>query len=129
MLVLTAIQAKKSPLLHAFIIDAHRFLLTYSGILSQAPLQIHTSGLGFSPLESIVRRTLESDMPQWVTVRQGVAKQWSACRQTLKGHSGSVSAVVFSPDGRLVASGSSDRTVLYYGRPQNTCHSWLVLPA
>ncbi|KAJ6019336.1 hypothetical protein N7522_001403 [Penicillium canescens] len=40
-----------------------------------------------------------------------VEEIWSSELQTLEGHSGSVWSVAFSPDGRLLASGSSDRTV------------------
>jgi roadblock/LC7 domain-containing protein len=49
-------------------------------------------------------------MANWIkTCPQTV--EWSSLIQTLEGHSDSVTAVVFSPDGKLVASASSDLTV------------------
>jgi WD40 repeat protein len=40
-----------------------------------------------------------------------VQANWSRALQTLEGHPYLVSSVVFSPDGKLVASGSGDKTV------------------
>ncbi|KAJ5993167.1 hypothetical protein N7451_008891 [Penicillium sp. IBT 35674x] len=40
-----------------------------------------------------------------------VKEEWSAELQTLEGHSDPVTSVAFSPDGRLLASGSMDQTV------------------
>ncbi|KAJ4305978.1 superkiller [Collariella sp. IMI 366227] len=41
----------------------------------------------------------------------GIRDHWGAHRQTLEGHSSSVSAVAFSPDGKTLASASYDQTV------------------
>src|SRR5262249_31403673 len=47
--------------------------------------------------------------------REGSVHLWGVAdgkpRGTLKGHSSAVNAVVFSPDGRTLASGSTDQTV------------------
>jgi WD40 repeat protein len=50
-------------------------------------------------------------MPCWIQRLPKVEKHWSAAPQTLEGHSNMVSAVTFSPDGKLVASSSYDETV------------------
>jgi WD40 repeat protein len=50
-------------------------------------------------------------MPRWVRRLPEVEKDWNALLQTLEGHSDVVNAVAFSPDGKLLASGSHDETV------------------
>ncbi|KAF2190074.1 hypothetical protein K469DRAFT_624539, partial [Zopfia rhizophila CBS 207.26] len=51
------------------------------------------------------------EIPGWIKMLSKREGNWDACRSVLEGHSGSVSAVAFSPDGQLVASASSDSTV------------------
>ena len=60
---------------------------------------------------SIVRRQFADKMPRWIKREPKVQNDWSALLQTLEGHSDSVWAVAFSPDGKQLASASGDRTV------------------
>lgn len=52
-------------------------------------------------------------------------KLWDAvtgeCKQTLEGHSNTVTSVVFSADGQQIASGSGDRTVKIWDAETGEC--------
>src|ERR1700710_510294 len=89
----------------------HRFALHNRTVIELAPLQVYNSALYFTPTTSIVRRQFRHMMPEWIKSGPVVEKNWSATLQVLEGHSSTVYSVAFSPDGKQVASGSSDNTV------------------
>lgn len=89
-----------APLFLAMIQDARRFILYNRSIIEKAPLQVYASALMFSPKISLIRRQFLSQGPMWIKRWPDVEENWSPTLQTLEGHSGSVQAVAFSPDGR-----------------------------
>ncbi|KAJ5174130.1 uncharacterized protein N7482_000007 [Penicillium canariense] len=97
--------------LSSFLHDAKRFVLKNRQMADEAPLQIYCAGLVFAPRTAIIRREFQSELPSWICQLPQVNETWSAELQALEGHSDSVNSVAFSPDGRLVASGSLDQTV------------------
>jgi len=91
--------------------DAKRFVLYNASIVEKAPLQVYASALVFSPAMSLVRQQFLDQHPKWIDNWPIVKENWDSSLQTLEGHSEDVTAVAFSPDGQLVASGSGDHTV------------------
>ena len=91
--------------------DATRFLLRYYQTIATWPLQIYSSAIIFSPQTSAVRRDNLDKIPRWLRKLPQVEEAWASLIQTLAGHSGSVWAVAFSPDGKRIASGSGDETI------------------
>jgi WD40 repeat protein len=76
-----------------------------------APLQLYSSALVFSPRTSVIRNVFKDKIPLWIQGLPNVESTWSAELRALEGHTSWVSAVAFSPDGKLLASASHDRTV------------------
>ncbi|KAF5269000.1 hypothetical protein FOXYS1_92 [Fusarium oxysporum] len=95
----------------SFLHDAKRFVLNYRWIIDTAPLQLYASAIVFAPKQSIIRQTFKHYIPRWISLIPKVDSDWNAVLQTLEGHTNWVTSVVFSQDGKLIASGSYDHTV------------------
>ncbi|KAF4510681.1 hypothetical protein G6O67_002556 [Ophiocordyceps sinensis] len=97
-------EADTSDELGAFIHDAKRFILLNRSVIEKAPLQLYSSALIFTPGDSIVRRQFEKQVPGWIYRLPMVSKQWSSLLQTFEDHADRIYELVFSPDGKLLAS-------------------------
>ncbi|KAF3908503.1 hypothetical protein ABW21_db0205184 [Orbilia brochopaga] len=103
---LTAIiETKNNKEISRFVYESKRFILRNRDIIHRIPLQIYYSAIIFLPANSILRKVFN---PQtWVPEVYEFPKvkdEWDAWVQTLKGDMGTVNALAFSPDGKLLAS-------------------------
>ncbi|KAK3616559.1 hypothetical protein LTR22_027025 [Elasticomyces elasticus] len=112
--------------------DVLRFTMWHKQMIETYPLQVYVSALLFSPQRSIIRRSFRREVPMWATVKPTADETWSACIQTLEGHSDGVSSAVFSADSSRLASASYDATVKIWNASSGQClltldgHSWGV---
>ncbi|KAJ5413900.1 hypothetical protein N7509_000527 [Penicillium cosmopolitanum] len=91
--------------------DATRFIQYHRTGIENSPLQVYCSPLVFSLSKSLTRRAFQKERLYWVLKYPIVEKDWSACLQTLEGHSNEVTSIAWSRDGSRLASGSWDNTV------------------
>ncbi|KAF3937773.1 hypothetical protein ABW19_dt0204807 [Dactylella cylindrospora] len=100
--------SKNGRMVSEIIYDAKRFILQNQYVISIAPLQTYASAIVFSPSGCIVRKISNPEKIQWLNQLPSVQKEWNALLQTLEGHMGSIRAVAFSPNGKILATASDE---------------------
>ncbi|OCK89247.1 HET-domain-containing protein [Cenococcum geophilum 1.58] len=86
--------------------DARLFIMYHIQAIQNSPLQAYASALIFSPDRSLIRSYFKGEEPKWISIKPAIGDQWSACLQTLEGHSDWVWSVAFSHDSARLASAS-----------------------
>jgi hypothetical protein len=72
-------------------------------VIDNTPLQVYASAFVFSRTRSLIRGLFKEEEPKWITVKPVMGGNWSACLQTLEGHSRWVWPVAFSHDSTRLA--------------------------
>ncbi|KAG8749021.1 hypothetical protein FRC14_001748 [Serendipita sp. 396] len=97
--------------LKARINDAKRFLIAFSKPISEAIPHIYVSAIPFTPKRSYIRQAADILYPNMMSVAVGCPENWPKPPQGWRGHTEAVVSIMFSPDGRRIVSGSSDKTI------------------
>jgi len=119
------VKSDANPRLLAMARDAARFSQTFRAVIETAPHQVYCSALIFSPRRSTVKEQFRHNVPHWIKETPMVPEDWDSTLQVLNAHTRDVNSVRFSPDGKLLASGSDDNTVRLWDPATGTCHSTL----
>ncbi|KAF5722882.1 trp-asp repeat containing protein [Fusarium mundagurra] len=105
--------------------DSLRFIRTHLSIIEEAPLQVYSSAIVFSPKNSIVRRLFASGVPNWLLAWPAVDDEWGPCSLVI-GHSAVVKSAIFSPDSRTIASIYADNTIRILSTKTGKCEHVLA---
>ncbi|PPQ72843.1 hypothetical protein CVT26_003476 [Gymnopilus dilepis] len=113
--------------------DAQHFVRVFGGAISFSTPHLYISALPFSPKNSRISQKFVRYFPNTLKTVQGQQKSWPVVQAVLRGHTAVVASVVFSPDGRKIASGSVDQTIRIWDaetgeavRPPCQGHSFFV---
>ncbi|KAF7971296.1 hypothetical protein HWV62_21452 [Athelia sp. TMB] len=94
-----------------FVKDVIQFEETFAAPISQSVPHIYLSALPFAPHQSLVSQTYLPQYPSTARLKLGKLDRWPAMLKTFEGHTREVWAVAYSPNGKRIASGSTDGTI------------------
>ncbi|KAI1621217.1 hypothetical protein EDD37DRAFT_659562 [Exophiala viscosa] len=110
-----------TPALLEVVRDGRRFIMNHKHAIEISPLQVYGSALMFSPIGSLIRGLFKHEESNWIVIQPPMRDGWSACLQTLEGHSGLVNSVTFSHDSTRLASASNDGTIKIWDAGSGAC--------
>ncbi|KAK2809062.1 hypothetical protein FQN50_004115 [Emmonsiellopsis sp. PD_5] len=86
-----------------FLYDTGRFVIRNRWIMDTSPLQVYSSALAFSPVNSILKKQFQSFIPPWIRHLSGLYDDWGPALQTLDPKGLNVRKIVFSNTSNLLA--------------------------
>jgi WD40 repeat protein len=95
--------------------------MSHKSAIETTALQVYVSALLFSPRNSLIRKLFQYEEPDFIRIVPAMDDNWSACLQTLEGHSDWVRSVAFSHDSTRLASASFDNTVKIWDASSGAC--------
>jgi WD40 repeat protein len=94
--------------------------MSHKWAIENYPLQVYLHALLFSPTCSLIGGLSKQELKR-ITVKPAISNQWSACLQTLEGHSYLALSVAFSHDSTRLASASLDDTIKIWDVHSGEC--------
>lgn len=105
--------------------EFERFVSRNASVIATVPLQIYGSALLFSPQTSKIRNSQWSKRPDFVKDISGIKETWSPYRFIFDEFGialiSGIWRVVFSPDGKLLATSSGDGTTRLHETATGMC--------
>ncbi|KIN96301.1 hypothetical protein M404DRAFT_1006811 [Pisolithus tinctorius Marx 270] len=103
--------------------DGIKFIRNFGSVISCSAPHVYISALPFTPSNTVLSRQLVPKFSCLVGVSGGV-EEWPAVQLALVGHTSGVNGVGFSPDGKRIVSGSSDKTERIWDAERGTVRIW-----
>ncbi|PVF94474.1 hypothetical protein CPB86DRAFT_45312, partial [Serendipita vermifera] len=94
--------------------DMKKFVMAFAGPISESVPHIYLAALPFAPVSSIVSRKYRHLFPKTLIIESGEQGAWPSIQHVLHRHTRLISSVTFSPDGKRIASGSHDKTIVVW---------------
>src|SRR4051812_47622114 len=86
--------------------DAVDFINAFLQPISQSTPHIYVSALPFTPNNSAIQQQYTGEFCGTLSIPFGKANSWPCIQDVIEEHTRYVKSIAFSPDGKLIASGS-----------------------